>query len=113
MPRIAVAMPTKMTAKRIRYAIATPARPWSRAALRIVSSLRNGPNGGEPVIAKRPIAQSIPDAGRARRTPRTSSGDLERYLVRMFPATRNIIALVKERSEERRVGKEWRARRWG
>src|SRR5207247_181942 len=62
MPRNAVAMPTKMTARSIRYAIATPARPWSSAALRIVSSLRNGPNGGDPVSANRPIAQRIPRA---------------------------------------------------
>ena len=38
--------------------------PWSSAALRIVNSLRNGPNGGEPVIARKPATQSMPDSGK-------------------------------------------------
>ena len=58
--------------------IATVARPWSRAALRIVSSLVKEPKGGDPVIAKRAATQTTPDTGRVRSTPRTSSADFDR-----------------------------------
>ena len=38
---------------------------------RIVNSLMNGPNGGEPVIARKPARKSAPDSGTRRSAPLT------------------------------------------
>ncbi len=54
-------MPMKITTSSERNVAATTQCPRVIAALRIVNSLKNGPNGGEPVIAKNPARSS--DAG--------------------------------------------------
>ncbi len=53
---------------------------WSPsiAPLTMTSSLRNGPNGGEPVIANKPATHSTAVTGNAAPTPRTPAVDLER-----------------------------------
>jgi hypothetical protein len=43
------------------------------AALRIVNSLRNGPKGGDPVMAKNPASKSAPEIGTRLRAPLTWS----------------------------------------
>ena len=42
----------------------------------MVNSLTNGPNGGEPVMARKPARNSAPENGTRCRAPRTSSVDL-------------------------------------
>ena len=62
-------MPTKTERQESRYSAATTTWPWSSAALRMTSSLRKGPKGGDPVMARKPAIQRTPETGRERRTP--------------------------------------------
>ena len=62
----------------------------------MTSSLRKGPKGGDPVMARNPATQRTPETGSERKTPRTSRVDLLRYSARIFPATRKSIPLVRE-----------------
>src|SRR5690606_18539393 len=90
------AMPTKTSASRARNAAATQNALASRADFRIVSSLRNRPNGGMPAIARKPTTQSVPDAGSARSAPRTSRLLFVPYAASRLPAVRNSSPLASE-----------------
>lgn len=68
--------------------------PCRNAADSNVNSLTNGANGGEPVIARKPVRNNAPDTGRRRRTPRISAVCLVAYARWMLPADRNSIPLV-------------------
>ena len=62
-------MPMKMTARSTSIAAATHGCPPRTAPLRIVNSLRNSPNGGDPVTAKSPMTSNPPVTERDRRMP--------------------------------------------
>ena len=61
-----------------------------------MNSLRNVPNGGEPVIARKPAIHSTPVTGKTLPTPETSPTFFVRYRASMLPAVRNNAALVSE-----------------
>lgn len=53
-------MPIKTTSSKNKNNPAVTNRPVLKAPLRIENSLMNGPNGGEPVIAKNPAKKNVP-----------------------------------------------------
>ena len=61
------AIPMNTSANKAKYVTAIKGRLASKAALRTVNSLKNGPNGGAPVIARKPPTHSTPESGHARR----------------------------------------------
>ena len=65
------------------------------AALTIVNSLTNGPKGGEPVMARKPARNTVPDSGKRCMAPRTSSVSLLPNARWMLPADRNRAPLVR------------------
>ena len=71
--RIIAAIPTKMIARSTTMSAAIHGWCSPTAALMMVNSLMNMPNGGDPVTANNPITSRIPDAGTRRSSPRISS----------------------------------------
>ena len=62
-------MPMNTTPRRSKNKPATRNGPPPTAAFRMVNSLTNGPNGGEPVMARNPARNSAPDKGRRLMAP--------------------------------------------
>ena len=87
-------MPMKMTTRKTRKSAATTKCRPDIAPERIVNSLMNGPNGGEPVIARNPARKSAPDTGTRRSAPLTLSIDLLPYARWMLPAERKRTTFV-------------------
>ena len=88
-------MPMKITTRKIRKSAATTKWRPDIAPERIVNSLMNGPNGGEPVIARKPARKSAPESGTRRSAPLTLSIDLLPYARWMFPAERKRTTFVR------------------
>jgi len=87
-------IPTKMTASPARYAAARPWAPAVIAPSRIANSLKNGANGGEPVMARKATRKTGPDTGSTRAAPRTCSVCFVPKARWMFPAERNSTPFV-------------------
>ena len=66
-------MPMNTTPSRSRNSPPATYCPLPTAALTMVNSLTNGPNGGEPVMARKPARNKAPDRGTRWMAPRTSS----------------------------------------
>src|SRR5512135_2673630 len=67
--------PMKITASSARAAPAIQGWPPAQAARTIVNSLKNIPNGGDPVTANIPRRSNTPDTGTVRRTPPPDEAD--------------------------------------
>jgi hypothetical protein len=63
----------KTMPRRTRRSVPTTGWPPPIAAFTIVNSLTKGPNGGEPVIAKKPARKRLPEIGRREMAPEISS----------------------------------------
>src|SRR6185437_9345570 len=86
--RISSAMPTKITARKTSMAAAIQGCPAPTAARRMVNSLWNNPNGGDPVMANSPRTSSAPDTGSVRMRPRFAAAAELPVASTTLPATR-------------------------
>src|SRR6266540_259201 len=88
-PSTSAAIPTKMIASISSITAAIQGCPAAIAARKIVNSLMNSPNGGEPVTAKRPSTRSAPETGSVRTSPRLPAAVALPVASTIFAVTRN------------------------
>ena len=96
MPSTAEPIEMKISACSVSSVTTVPVAPERTAPVSSVNSLRNGPKGGEPLMARNPATSSAALTGSRRARPVTSRVRFVPVPCHTLPATRKSSALASE-----------------